>query len=82
MAYSVEPLPRARRSAPTGQVAAGRPSQHQCLRLERSDTSSAHLILAADHQMNGSRLIKSHELVHRHCGLGPQHRGPIPPVFY
>jgi hypothetical protein len=59
----------------------GCPSQRQRLRLEGLDTPSAHLILSADHQMNGHHLMKSRGLVHQRRGLGPPHRGPIPPVF-
>jgi hypothetical protein len=69
------------RAATVGQVTAGRPSQRQRLRLVGLNTPSAHLIPAADRQMNGSCLMMSRGLVHRRRGLGPPRRGPIPPVF-
>jgi hypothetical protein len=59
-------------AAPAGRVAVGRPSRGQQLRLEGSDTPSAHLISAADRQMNGSCLMKSRGLVHRCHGPGLQ----------
>jgi hypothetical protein len=69
------------RAAPAGRVAAGRPSWRQQLKLEGSDTPSAHLIPVADRQMNESHLLHSRRLMHRRRGLGPPHRAPIPPVF-
>jgi hypothetical protein len=50
-------------------------------KIRRAYTPSAHLIPVIDRQINGSRLKKSRGLVHRRCGLGPPHRGPIPSVF-
>jgi hypothetical protein len=82
MAYSSEPPPRVGCAAPVVRVTADRPSWHQRLRLEGSNTPSAHLIPTADRQLNDSHLMKSCGLVHQHRGLGPPRRGPIPPVFY
>jgi hypothetical protein len=79
MDYSGEPPPRpghvASIAAHAGRVTVGCPSRRQRLRLEGSNTPSAHLILVADRQMNGSHLM------HRRRGLGPPCRGPIPPVL-
>jgi hypothetical protein len=81
MAYSGELPPRAGRAAPTDRIAVGHLSRRQRLRLEGPNTPSTHLIPVVDRQMNDSRLMKSRGLVHRHRGLGPPRRGPIPPVF-
>jgi hypothetical protein len=72
---------RVGRAAPAGRVTACRPSRRQRLRLEGPNTPSAHLIPAAERQMNNSRLMKSHGHVHRHHRLDPPRRGPIAPVF-